>query len=715
MIQKSPNSSLLNLSDSLINELVECLLKPLGSKIWLQKVVNLLKQILTAKEVVLFTYADNACVFASEDLHLSNPKLLNQIELQTDGQDESQNIKPFFVEEIYVVPLSTEGRLHIFWDKRPDNSELENYNNVLNLLLASFITRANFISTSTSLALGENLEKCKNLLSEKKDLKSRVSNIAEEIVSLLDVSRCQIKFFSQDIKLAYDGLLSTEYVLPSFVDAISVIPSSELEWLKIIHSGENILLMQKQDKFIDSIESLLSIKSILGCSLVYNGNPIGVIILHQCDYERNWKPEEISYVKNVALILGLAVGIELEISKRYQGEHSDLNTGLINPDQFLREINHFQINSQVNKKPFSLLMIDIEKLKDINLSMGFVAGNLVLSQTARYLKRLYGSQYTIARYNNDEFVIVLEDTDQNKAKLEAEKLKDHLSNISVFGIGTIDYNFSFVTYPLHSESIAELLTLLEQAMVLSKSRGKFQISSFDEIKNLPKDNWERLLTTAIPEIILRRASLKTGPEIIEAINKQIKDSWQMKTYSADILDSVQSLALALDAKDSYTEGHSKRVSEYAYLLAKELGLDLQEIEWIRLAAGMHDIGKIGIPENILCKPGKLTKEEYEVMKKHPLIGAKILKPIKPLEKVATLVLYHHEYWDGAGYPNGLSKEDIPVGARIVSIVDAFQAMTSNRPYRSSLQFEEAINRLRDGKEKQWEPDLVELFIKIVSK
>ena len=129
---------------------------------------------------------------------------------------------------------------------------------------------------------------------------------------------------------------------------------------------------------------------------------------------------------------------------------------------------------------------------------------------------------------------------------------------------------------------------------------------------------------------------------------------------------------------------------------------------------MHDIGKIGIPENILCKPAKLTKEEYEIMKKHPVIGARILKPIKPLEKVANLVLYHHEYWDGSGYPNGIKKNEIPIGARIVSIVDAFQAMTSNRPYRATLPFREAVKRLRDGKEKQWEPDLVELFIKIVS-
>jgi putative nucleotidyltransferase with HDIG domain len=221
-----------------------------------------------------------------------------------------------------------------------------------------------------------------------------------------------------------------------------------------------------------------------------------------------------------------------------------------------------------------------------------------------------------------------------------------------------------------------------------------------------------MLVNELPEIVFKKTSFKTGPDVIDTINKQL--SVDKTSYHADILDSVQSLALALDAKDSYTEGHSQRVSEYAYLLAKEVGLDIQEQEWVRLAAFMHDIGKIGIPENILCKSGKLTVEEYEVMKKHPIIGARILKPIKPLEKVAHIVLHHHEHWDGSGYPQGYAKDEIPIGSRIVSITDAYQAMTSDRPYRDALPKEEAIKRLRMGKESQWDPDLIEKFITLIS-
>jgi diguanylate cyclase (GGDEF)-like protein/putative nucleotidyltransferase with HDIG domain len=476
-----------------------------------------------------------------------------------------------------------------------------------------------------------------------------------------------------------------------------------------------LILQHIENHLQDGIEKLLSVKSILGCPILFKNKVVGILILHQCDYERAWNSNNIELLRRVSNIIGLLFGSEIKTRESKNTENIDPNSGLVTSDAFLRELSHAQIGSQINNSSFSLILIDIEKLRDINISQGFVAGNLVLSQTGRYLKRLYDESAVLARYNNDEFVILLKNTDKEKAKIEVQRIKDALSNTNVLGVGTIDYNFSFITFPTHSDSISELLGLLEQGMILSKSRGKSQISSYDELMDQPKSNWKQLLTYAIPEIVLKKSNLKTGPEVFEKINKQISETDQRCNYSADILDSVQSLAIALDAKDSYTEGHSKRVSEYAYFLAKEIGLDLQQIEWIRLAAGLHDIGKIGIPESILCKPGKLTREEYDVMKKHPVIGAKILKPLKPLESVATLVLYHHEYWNGSGYPEGLSKQNIPIGSRIVSIVDAYQAMTSNRPYRSSLTFEEALRRLKDGKEKQWDPELIDIFIEIVSR
>ena len=698
------------ISDSLVNDFFHILLKPSVERGWLQKIVNLLLQITKSDAVTLCTYIDNVISFASNKANL-NREVVSKNTLEFNAINPAEI--PYWSGNYYVVPLSTEGCLQILWNKKPSEAEMKTYLNLFSFLASSLNIRSDLISKTRTMLHVESLSRIEKIRSSNSDFRIQITGVAKEIASLLNTSRTQIKIFSMFNNSVFDGSLSTEFVREGLLEAVSVIPKTENEWLEKLKKNEICILDRQQGKFVKNVDSLLSIQSILGYPLIWNDKPIGVLVLHQCDYERFWKEDELIYLKQASMMLNVITSKQNEIVEK-NNKLLEINSELIAPDDFLREIHHYQIQAQVKNSCFSLLMIDIEKLKEINLRMGFVAGNLVLSQTARYLKRLFGEIYKIARYSNDEFVVIMESVDEYKAKVEAERLKDYLSNLTVLGVGTVEYNFSFVTYPTHSVNLSELLSLMEQAMILSKSRGKFQISSYAEIKDKPLENWQKLVSMAIPEIILKKSNLKTGPDVIEAINKQVSESQERKVYSADILDSVQSLAVALDAKDSYTEGHSKRVSEYAYMLAKSMGLGLQEIEWIRLAASMHDIGKIGIPENVLCKPGKLTKEEFEIMKKHPIIGAKILKPIKPLEEVANLVLYHHEYWDGSGYPDGLSKEKIPLGSRIVSIVDAYQAMTSSRPYRDCLPFDEAINRLIVGREKQWDPDLVDLFIKLVS-
>lgn len=693
--------------NSIFNELLETLLQPEASDLWLRKVVNLLKQFLNAESIILNAFGDNSIVISSD---LEENKVIHKY------SDVSEVDKPFWSSESYIVPLELEGYIEIVWSKKPLQSELNTYNTVFSFITVALKNRASLITQQLVFSKDEFLSKCEQILNMGLDLKSSLALFAKELALFLDASRCQIKLFSESCSSVFDSMLSVEFVTKGFLEGLSVIPTIESEWISKIKHNQ-VLILNNNKIFSDAVndvEALLSIRSVSGYPLIYKNKALGVIVLHQCDRERIWKSEELQYLREVSLVLSSLCGKELEMKEIVESKRSHLGEFVINSDEFLKELAHLQISSQVKKTCFSLLMIDIEKLKEINLKMGFVGGNLVLSQTARFLKRHFQEKYKIARYSNDEFVVIMDEVDHSKAEVEAQELKHKFSDFVVLGVGPVEYNFSFVTYPTHSDSIQELLGFLEQAMLLSKSRGKFQISNVGEIKGQPKGRWEQLVSNAIPEIIFKKTNFKTGPEVIDAINEQIFTQQKTKAYSTDILDSVQSLAIALDAKDSYTEGHSNRVSEYAYILAKNISLDFQDVEWIRLAAAMHDIGKIGIPENILCKPGKLTKEEYDVMKKHPVIGAKILKPIKPLEKVANLVLYHHECWDGSGYPNGLLKEEIPIGSRIVSIVDAYQAMTSSRPYRSALPFEEAIKRLRAGKEKQWDSELVEMFIKIVS-
>ena len=178
------------------------------------------------------------------------------------------------------------------------------------------------------------------------------------------------------------------------------------------------------------------------------------------------------------------------------------------------------------------------------------------------------------------------------------------------------------------------------------------------------------------------------------------------------ISAIESIVLALQAKDEYTEGHSRRVSAHATAIAKELSLSEKEAENIRLAALLHDIGKVGTKESILNKPGRLTAEEGDHVRSHPLIAASILEPITALADVIAFIKHAHEAYDGSGYPDRLKGAQIPLGARIVAVSDVFDAMTSRRPYRPAIEEAVVLEHLRSEAGKQFDPEVVEAFLRV---
>jgi len=181
------------------------------------------------------------------------------------------------------------------------------------------------------------------------------------------------------------------------------------------------------------------------------------------------------------------------------------------------------------------------------------------------------------------------------------------------------------------------------------------------------------------------------------------------------LGTIQTLAQAIDAKDPYTRGHTERVTKFAVAIAREMNLPSKLVRNIEFAALIHDIGKIGIKDSVLSKPGSLTNDEYEEIKMHPRIGEEILAPVEFLTNVAPLVLYHHEHYNGDGYLEGLKGEEIPIGARIINVADAFEAMISDRPYSKSMSEAEAVKELKDQSGKQFDPEVVKAFLRVLER
>lgn len=208
-------------------------------------------------------------------------------------------------------------------------------------------------------------------------------------------------------------------------------------------------------------------------------------------------------------------------------------------------------------------------------------------------------------------------------------------------------------------------------------------------------------------------------ELISILSGQaaiaIENSKLFSELEKSHFESMKALAQAIEAKDLYTRGHCDRMVDYALAIADRLGLSEEEKKHLGYGAALHDIGKIGVHEMILNKSGKLTEQEYELMKEHPRMGAEIIKGVDFLSPAAPIVYYHQERFDGKGYPEGLSGEDIPIGARIIAILDTFDAMTSDRPYRKALPMEVSFSELRRCSGTQFDPKIVETLIEIIKK
>ncbi|MHB0866166.1 MAG: HD domain-containing phosphohydrolase [Thermoleophilia bacterium] len=211
----------------------------------------------------------------------------------------------------------------------------------------------------------------------------------------------------------------------------------------------------------------------------------------------------------------------------------------------------------------------------------------------------------------------------------------------------------------------------------------------------------------------KRSLLLDNREYRNHLERKVEE--QTEEIRNTYVGAVKSLAQALEAKDPYTNGHSIRVTEVTVTLAQELGLDHEMLEQVRLAGLVHDIGKIGVPEVVLHKSGKLTDEEFEFIKSHPAAGEKILSPVIKDKTVLGMVRHHHERFGGGGYPGGLVGEDIPLGARLMAVSDAYDAMTSTRPYRGAMTPEKARAQLLSNRGSQFDPELVDLFIRVEDK
>lgn len=329
----------------------------------------------------------------------------------------------------------------------------------------------------------------------------------------------------------------------------------------------------------------------------------------------------------------------------------------------------------------------------------------------------------------DKFLAIASDgTDSEVACLFLVREKDEQpyffrlqtsSGSNVFAPGS-DEGFTHLIKTVRAEEKHRLITSLETSEFKLSESHKIPGIVLRDTVVLPLKPRDKLL--GIIQVANKRGNFTYRPEDLDLL-KILGSQVAFVIQNADLfhnlqrayIDTLSALTSAIDAKDSYTRGHSERVTELSISLAEEVGIERSEIEKIKLGGLLHDIGKIGIPEGILNKPGRLNDEEFEIIKSHPDLGLHILGKVEFLEAIVPIIRHHHERYDGKGYPTGLKAEEIPLLARIVSVVDTYDAMTTDRPYRKAMTVEEALKEIDRCSGSQFDPEIAAHFIRMIKR
>ncbi len=318
----------------------------------------------------------------------------------------------------------------------------------------------------------------------------------------------------------------------------------------------------------------------------------------------------------------------------------------------------------------AVALLDLDNFSLLNDTYGHAAGDHALREVARLLGEHAPPAALFGRYGPDEFLVISGPGDAVSLEPAMERLRSALGTISLQFENSerlpVTVSVAIALYPTHGEAVTSLLSVT--ALTLDEAKA-------------------------------------SGGDSLRIAQGRPVGSAQAKTF-----DILQGLVIAVDTKDHYTRRHSEEVARYADFLASRLDLDDGTRDALHTAGLLHDIGKIGIPDVILRKPGKLTDEEYAIVKQHVTLGDLIVRDLPDIALIRAGVRYHHERWDGRGYMDALAATDIPLVARVLAVADAFSAMTTTRPYRKAMSIEEALSRLEDAAGTQLDEHLVQLFV-----
>ncbi len=475
------------------------------------------------------------------------------------------------------------------------------------------------------------------------------------------------------------------------------------DYLEVI----NNLLYDFKPEHKEMINKLGVSKSVICIPLSPSNSPFGVMMVFSP--REDVTDKELNFLTLFANQVEMAITIANLFENLKKEAVTDSLTELYNRRYFNQALQKEAERAQRLHQPFSLISLDLDYLKKINDTYGHFFGDLAIRTIADILKKNARSIDVPARLGGEEFSVLLPGVDSSGAMIAAERIRAAIEAQELDTIGHITASVGVGTFPEHSIKLDELLDMTDQAMYKSKINGRNRVTMAKSADD--EAEWHEVAFGAFMDILTKQ-KVPIPNKIAKEITSKLKSISTIETK--DTLFSVAD-TIAQTYNNHYKRGLTKAKVSMAIELARKMELSKEDIDKLKIAMMLYDIGKLMIPEEILNKKEPLTDEEKQQIKEHPLIAArKILKPITAVADIVPIIEAHHENWDGTGYPQKLSGDEIPVSSQIILLIDAYFALTQSRPYRVARSKDEAIEIIRLEAGKKWNEKLVEEFVGLMN-
>ncbi len=459
---------------------------------------------------------------------------------------------------------------------------------------------------------------------------------------------------------------------------------------RVARTGESALVQNIGQGQLAGV--LAESRAVLCLPITYSESLLGVLNVESRN-ENAFSPQDVLILNTLGDLLATALHNSFVFQKMQQQSITDGLTGIKTRRFFWEALSSEWKRASRSGRPFSVVLIDLDKFKEVNDTQGHLEGDLVLARVGRLLEQKCRQSNVVARYGGDEFIILMPETGIEQAQVLAERLRLWLATDPMLEEHHITGSFGVASFPVHAFSAEDLIRVADTGMYMAKRAGGNNVSTAEPFGDEGSAAVQRQLLSAYIEGFLQREH--NGPDDLDELVSTFRKlcSREDGTDCTVLKESIEVLSRAAELREINSDGHGDRVAHCAGLIGEGLKLEAQPLEDLKFAARVHDVGKLFVPERILNKSGALTDDELKTLRSHPRLGAEVLKTLPASQEIEQAVEWHHEEFDGSGYPRGLRGDDIPLWARIIAVADAYANMTSERSLTPAKTSEQAMAEL----------------------